>query len=304
VTLARIAALQGDTQLATRQANKAIELDKNNAEAYAALGEVYEAEKRPKEALEQYQKAIDLAPEDWRWPLVLGIARFGRGDPASAIRDLQLAIDKAPDNALAYYDLSILHSETGQMDEARKDLVNSLKYEKTSRAYSALGSLLLVEGKYDEAAALYKQAIELDSGSYEAWANLGDAYGWAGKQADAADAFRKAVQLEEVVHEKRRRDPELLVTLANAYAQIGDSDKSLPLVRQALAIAENNPKVEYIAGETYETLRQRDQAIPLFAKALAGGYRVREFASNPRLASLRADPAFTAAFNHARAGKQ
>jgi serine/threonine protein kinase/Tfp pilus assembly protein PilF len=304
VTLARIAALHGDTQLATQQANKAIELDKNNAEAYGALGEVYEAEKRPKEALAQYQKAIDLAPDDWRWPLVLAIAKFGQGDSAGATRDLQRAIDKAPDNALAYYDLSIFHSETGQMNAAREDLQNSLKYEETSRAYSALGSLLLLEGNYDDAAAQYKQAIALDSGSYEAWANLGDAYGWAGKQADSVDAFRKAVHLEEVLHEKRRRDPELLITLAFAYAQIGDSEKSMPLVRQALAIAESNPKVEYIAGETYEALHQRNQAIPLFVEALASGYRAREFGSNPRLASLRADPAFTAALNNAKAKKQ
>ena len=304
VTLSRIAALEGDTQLATRQANKAIELDKNNAEAYGARGEVYEAENRPKEALAQYEKAIDLAPDDWRWPLTLGIAEFEQGDAAGSIRDLRRAIDKAQDNALVYYDLSLVHSETGQMDEARKDLENSLQYEKTSRAYSALGSLLLLEGKYDDAAEKYKQAIELDKGSYVAWYNLGDAYGWGGKQADAVQAYREAIALEEVQHEKRRKDPELLVTLANAYAQIGDSDKSLPLVRQALAIAESNPKVEYIAGETYEALHQRDQAIPLFAKALAGGYRAREFARNPRLASLRADAAFAAALSNARAKKQ
>lgn len=304
VTLSRIAALEGNTQLATEQAQKALQSDPNDAEAYGALGEVYEAENRPKEALEQYQKAIDRAPDDWRWHLNLGIAEFGQGDAAGSIRDLNLAIDKAKDNALAYYNLSLVHSETGQMEEARKDLENSLQYEKTSRAYSALGSLLLFDGKYDEAAAQYKQAIALDNASYVAWANLGDAYGWGGKQTDAMEAYRKAIVLEEAQHERRRRDPELLVNLANAYAQIGDSDKSLPLVRQALALAESNPKVHYIAGEAYEALHQRDKAIPLLATALASGYRTREFQSNPRLASLKADPAFTAALNNAKAKKQ
>lgn len=303
VTLSRIAAMQGDTQLATRQAEKAIQLDGNNAEAYGARGEVYEAEGRAKDALAEYQRARDLAPDDWRWPVAIAIAEFGQGDIQGSIRDLQAAIGKAPENGIVYYDLSLAHTESGQLDEARKDLSQSLKYEPSARAYSALGSLLLLEGKYDDAAADYNQAIALNPNSYVAYANLGDAYGWNGKQAEAVNAFRKAAELEEVQHAKRRHDPELLVTLAFAYAQTGDADKSLPLVRQAVALTGKDPKIEYIAGETYEALHQRDKAIPLIANALAKGYRAREFERNPRLAALRGDPAFAAALKNAKANE-
>ncbi len=304
VTLCLIAAMQGDTQMATQQAEKAIQLDGNDAEGYGALGEVLEAEGRQTDALVQYNKAIDLAPEDWRWPVARAEVEFSQGDIAASIKDLQQATEEAKDNALTYYDLSLVHSEAGQMEAARTDLEQSLKYEATSRAHSALGSLLLFDGKYDDAAAQYKEAIALDDKSYEAWANLGDAYGWSGQQKPAADAFRKAVELEEAQHANRPRDPELLVTLAFAYAQIGNAAKSAPLARQALAMDESNPKVEYIAGETYETLHQRQQAIPLIAKALARGYRAREFERNPRLAALRADPAFTAALNSEKEKKK
>jgi serine/threonine protein kinase/Flp pilus assembly protein TadD len=304
VTLSFIAAMQGNTQMATQQAEKAIQLDGNDAEGYGALGEVLEAEGRQNDALAKYNKAIDLAPEDWRWPVARAEVEFSQGDMAASIKDLQQATGEAKDNALTYYDLSLVHSEAGQMEAARTDLEQSLKYEETSRAYSALGSLLLFDGKYDDAAAQYKQAIALDKNSYVAWANLGDAYGWNGKQEQAAEAFGKAVELEEVEHAKRPRDPELLVTLAFAYAQIGNGAKSAPLARQALARDESNPKVEYIAGETYEALHQREQAIPLIAKALARGYRAREFERNPRLAALRADPAFTAALNSEKAKKK
>jgi tetratricopeptide (TPR) repeat protein len=304
VTLSFIAAMQGNTQLANQQAEKAIQLDGNDAEGYGALGEVLEAEGRQNDALAKYTKAIDLAPEDWRWPVERAGVEFSQGDIAASINDLQQATEKAKDNALTYYDLSLVHSEAGQMEAARTDLVQSLKYEPTSRAYSALGSLLLLEGKYDDAATQYRQAIKLDEKSYVAWANLGDAYGWSGKQEEATAAFRKAVELEEVQHAQRPRDPELLVTLAFAYAQIGNAAKSATLARQALAMNESNPKVEYIAGETYETLHQRGQAIPLIAKALARGYRGREFERNPRLAALGADPAFIAALNSEKAKKK
>jgi hypothetical protein len=53
--------------------------------------------------------------------------------------------------------------------------------------------------------------------------------------------------------------------------------------------------VQYQAGDAYETLSRRADAIPLIAKALAQGYGGNEFQRNPGLASLRADPAFKAA---------
>jgi tetratricopeptide (TPR) repeat protein len=90
------------------------------------------------------------------------------------------------------------------------------------------------------------------------------------------------------------------VNLAQNYAFIGNSAKSLPLLRQALALAADDRSVEYTAGETYEVLGQRNKAIALLAKALASGYRVAEFERNPGLAPLRADPSFQAALKSAK----
>src|SRR5205814_9197198 len=67
ITLARIAALEGQTQLATQRAEKARQLEPHSAEVHGALGEVYEAQGLGKEALNEYQQAIILDPGDWRW---------------------------------------------------------------------------------------------------------------------------------------------------------------------------------------------------------------------------------------------
>jgi hypothetical protein len=62
--------------------------------------------------------------------------------------------------------------------------------------------------------------------------------------------------------------------------------------------------VDYEAGETYEALGQRAQAIPLIARAVANGEREYEFERNPDLAALRADPAFIAALSAAKQTKK
>ena len=71
--------------------------------------------------------------------------------------------------------------------------------------------------------------------------------------------------------------------------------QSMMLIRQAVALAPENPSVQYRAGDAYETLGRRDDAIPLIVAALGQGYSANEFQRNPLLAALRGDPAFAAA---------
>jgi tetratricopeptide (TPR) repeat protein len=305
VTLSRMALIQGDTALALQQAQTALRLDSRSAEAYAALADVYAAQGRDSEATTAYQNAIDLAPEDWRWPVRLGSAEAKAGDLKDAIVQFQLGVELAPDNAVALYDLGVANMRSGNMDEARKDFEKSLAIEPTSDTYSDLGTALLLGGKYLDAAAIYRKSIELDQNDYEAWGNLGLAYRWSKTQPDQASAaYRKAIDLAEAVHAKRKDDPDLLVELADYYAATGDAKESLTLIRQALALTLGKHSVDYEAGETYETLGQRGKAIPLIARAVANGEHGYEFERNPDLAALRGDPAFAAALRAERQTKK
>jgi serine/threonine-protein kinase len=179
------------------------------------------------------------------------------------------------------------------MDLARADFETSLKLDADANTYDQLASVLLLEGKYEDAAAMEKKSIALNPNSYVAWGNLGVAYLWSGNKHDEAmAAFRKANELGEAEHSRNRQDPLLLVTLANNYASLGEAAQSEILLRQALALAADDPSIEYQAGEAYESLGRRSEAIGLIAKALGKGYDAFELQHNPELAALRDDPAF------------
>jgi serine/threonine protein kinase/predicted TPR repeat methyltransferase len=258
ITLARIAALEGQTQFATQQLQKALELEPRSADVHGARGEVYESQGRGKDALSEYQQAIDLAPDDWRWPMSAGVAEYRLGNIDNAIAQLQHAAELAPDNAMAYYDLSIAHRQSGQLQQAGNELERSLQLDPTARKYAALGSLFLFEGKYDQAVQMEQKAIELNPESYVAYGNLAAAYAWSGANHDkVVQACRKAIDLEEVEHAKRPQDATLLANLADLYATIGNSGKSLILVRQALALAPDDPTANYTTGDALELLGRR-----------------------------------------------
>ena len=305
ITLARIAALEGQTQFATQQLQKAFELEPRSAEAHGARGEVFERQGRGKEALAEYQQAIVLAPDDWRWPMSAGVSEFHQGNIDAAISQFKRGVELAPDNAVAFYDLSIAHRQSGQLGQARMDMQRALDLDPTAQKFAALGSLLLFEGKYDQAAEMEQKAIALNPESDQAYEDLAAAYSWSGTNHDKAiQALGKAIELKEVERAKRSQDPELLADLADDYAAVGNARKSLVLARQALALAPDDPTVQYKAGEAFENLGQREVAIPLITKALANGYNAYEFEHNPELATLREDPKFTATLNELKQTKK
>ncbi|MBT9332392.1 serine/threonine-protein kinase [Paracidobacterium acidisoli] len=304
VTQARIAAMEGHTSLAMQQIEKAISLDPHNAEAYGSLAEIYKANGRLNDSFTALQKAIDLAPDDSRWPLRLGSYQFGAGNLQEAVRQLQSAISLAPDNATAYFDLGVVDMQLDKLPEAKANLEKSLALDPYFDTYQTLGTLAELEGRFSDAVAMYRKAIDLNPNSYETWGNLGSAYLWSGAGKDkTGQAYRKAIEIAEAERKKTPEDARLLGELANYYASIGNKTQSSIFVRQSLAFSNDDPAITYRAGETYEILGQREKAIPLIAESVTRGYDLNEFQRSPELASLRSDPAFQAALVMAKTPK-
>ncbi|RXH58285.1 serine/threonine-protein kinase [Granulicella sibirica] len=294
VTLARIAAMEGQNALAMQQAQKAMSIDKRNADAYRALSEVYDAEGRGDDALASMQKAADLAPDDWRWAMNLGGLYLKAGRLDEAAQEYKKSADLAKDNATAYYDLGLVAMRRNKLDEARASLERSLAIEPNAGTYELLGELLVLQGKYGEAVTTGKKAAGLSPNDYRIWGDLGGAYLMTPDGHEKAmEAFRKAVTTAEEARKKEPNNPELLVLLADAYAWLGEKDRSAVLLRQTLTLSSDDPNIDYRAGATYEILGQRDTAMRLIAKALARGAYVADFERDPYLAGLRKDPAFT-----------
>jgi Flp pilus assembly protein TadD len=230
---------------------------------------------------------------------------IGTGNLKDAIAQFHRGTELAPDNAVAYYDLGFADARSDRTEEARTAFEKALSIEPTADTYNELGNVLLLEGRFDPAAAMYEKSIALDSNNYSAWGNLAVASRWShDKDGKAAAAYAQAIKLAEQAHQKNREDPMLLLALADYYASTGKSAEARTLLRQAQALAPGDPPVEYEAGETYETLGERAQAIGLITKAVGSGYDAYELGHNPDLAALRADPAFAGALRAAQRTKK
>ncbi|MGO9338193.1 MAG: protein kinase domain-containing protein [Terracidiphilus sp.] len=302
ISLARIDAMAGNTALATTEVEKALQLDPRSAEAYGAQSEVFEAEGRSADAIATVQKAIDLAPDDWRWQVALGNYFYSGGKLEEAAEQYRKAVELTPDNATALLDLGLAFLQLGRYDDALSNLQKSADIQPGFFAYSSLSEVLTAQGKFSDAVEMSKKARDLNPTNYVAWGNLASAYLWSpGGHDQAMDAYQKAIELGEVARKETPADAQLLENLGGYYAETGRPDRSLPLLRQAIALAPNNPSVLFGAGDGYEVMHHRDEAIHLIARSLALGYHADQLERSPELASLRADPNFEGALKSEQA---
>ena len=296
VTLARVAAMEGNNALALHMADEAVKLDATSPEAVLAQAAVYAAQGNMAAAETAAQKAMDLAPDDWHAPLSLADYYLSSGKLDQAEAQFKRSAELAPDNEAAYYDLAIVDMRLNKLKEARANIERALQIEPDSPdTYQELAWLLEAEGKFDGAVAANRKAADLEPNNYQAWANLGaTTLQLADGSRKAAPAYQKAAALAEAERQRRPKDPELLSSLAYYYARGGNPERARTLLRQSLALGTSNPKIDYVAGEIYEITGDRSAAIEHITKAIGPGYSLAEIDRDPDLKDLRTDPAFQA----------
>ena len=282
--------------LATNELGKAIKLDPTSAEAYAELAGLYSAQGRTDEVVPEYRKAIDLGPEDWRWLNRLGNYYLSKGKNAEAAELYKRVVGLVPDNAFGYSNLGIAYFRQERYSEAEDSLRRALKLNpKYANALLNLGNTLLLEGKYDEAAQQYQQALALRPGDYLLHGDLAAAYQWGSQNRDKAKKeWLETIDLAEQQRKEHPRSPILLARLGSFYAAVGTVDRALPLLRQAVALSPEDPDLLVAAGEGFEIIGDRREALEAIGKALELGFSPRYVERDPDLLELRKDPKFLA----------
>ena len=92
IALRGIMALQvGDTESASNDLQKAIQMDNNNAMAYVAMASIYNLKERFDDALRELQRAESLNPTLWQTHFELSKTHFGKHDYAMALHEANRA---------------------------------------------------------------------------------------------------------------------------------------------------------------------------------------------------------------------
>ena len=295
VTLGMLYTQMGQYELATQELSDALNLNSRNAEVYSALGELHFHQGRTNDSEAAYRKSVELSPENWRLASEFGYYCLREGKFALAAEQFEKAVSLTPDNARAQNNLGYSYWRLGRLPEARASLEKALRLEPGASRYLNLGHVLQDQGNYPEAAGMYQKAIDIDKSSYLAWGLLASMYARTGKsQAQVREAYSRAISLAEDLRKQRKNQPGLLADLGGFYAALGNESQGAPLLRQAAALAPDDPAVLYEAAVGFESLHHRDEALEWLRQALARGYSRTLLERDPTLALLRTDKRYGA----------
>ncbi len=242
---------QGRIEEAMEHYQKALQINPNNPEGLTGLGVTLGAKGRFDEEIEAYRKAIQINPDFYAAWYNLGIALAAQGRLDEAIKTDYKAIQINPNDFKVLYNLGIALANKGRLDEAIEAYRQAIQLNPNySDALDNLGNALAAKGRLDETIENYRQAIQSNPNRPETFFHLGMTLGQLGRAREAVAQYREALKL----------NPNLTGALNNlAWVLATSPDDELRNGTEAVRLAE----------QACELTHYRE---PLFIGTLAAAY--------------------------------
>jgi protein O-mannosyl-transferase len=268
----------------------------HNARAYASLAGSYARDARWPEAIENYQRAIELHPDFADAQNDLGLALGQSGRPAEAIPHQEEAARLKPGDPDIRYNLANAYAAAGRLQEAAEQFAVALRARPAfAEAHTNLGDVLLKLGRQAEALAEFTATVQLKPNDAGAQTNLARVMTGAGLLAEALPHYEKAAQLAPDSAEAQNQlglalvaltrtaealphyqaavqlnpgDAAFRVNWAGALLESGRVPEAVQQYREALRINPGAAGIHYNLGNALLQQDQVDAAVTEYEQAL------------------------------------
>ena len=286
---------QGEHERALAEFQLVLERERTNDDAHRGLAQAQEGLGKTKEAEQTYRRAIELRSHYWGGYYGLGLFLARQHRYAEAAEQFLQAAALAPDNSRAYGSLGGVYIYMGRYDEAIAALKRAIELRPTSQAYQNLGTLYIRLRQYQEAAGMLERAREIAPRDCRVAGNLARAYYWTvGRRPKALEVYEQAIQLGEEQLRVNPRDTDTVFLLATYHAMLERRPQALDYLRRGLRLDPHSPELLAVAAVIHNQAGERKAALDYLEKAVAGGYSPAQLQVTPELDNLREDPKFAA----------
>lgn len=255
---------------------EALSLAADDARAWTNLGVTLNRQNRESEALEAWNRAIALDSKLVGPYFNMGLLLVRKADFAGAVSPLRRALSIEPNHEGARRALALALIGTQKFPEATREIAKLLsRAPEDSALLEMAATTFLQQRRYKEAATVLQRRLRLTNTTGMLWAQYGDALDGAARTPEAADAYRKAVELDpastvfryglgylywkmyqygdaerELTEVLRRdaKDARVAFTLGDLYLTKGDAQRSLPFLETAAAAYPNEFDTRFALG--------------------------------------------------------
>lgn len=287
----------GEPVKAIRLLNSVEQLESFNDEVFLLKASAYHMLGELKEAIRQWERALELNQEDKDEQLFsIGIHLETGGHYKLAIRYFKQAMEINPGNLAVLYEIAFCYEKMGDIkqsldyynhyldvepysemiwfrmgqvyekNEQYEEAVKAFDYasiveEKFSLAYLSKAKCLDKLGRDEEALQEYKVFLENEDSDPDAYVNIGYCYEELNKFDEAMEYYKKALEAEP-------DHAEAAFCTGQIYYEKGELEKSLPYLQHAVVHFEAAAEYWYLLGCVYKDLKNMKDAKTSFKRAL------------------------------------
>jgi tetratricopeptide (TPR) repeat protein len=219
------------------QLQRMVAAEPSSAAARNSLGVILARRGRLEEAIAQFERALEIEPgnAEARSDMAESLAALGRVE--EAITHFQKVLESEPNNVQTLFSLANVLANSDRPDEAIKHYQKVLTIEPGAvEVDTSLAIVLAGCGRFAEAASHFRHAANLQPDGVDCQRN----WAWllatcpAAAERNGAEAIARAEHANKLAEGKR---PDVLDTLAAAYAEGGRFAEALGAAQQALQLA-------------------------------------------------------------------
>ncbi len=242
---------------------RALRYDKENPEIYRNLSQAYRHNKDYSGAMESAEKSLALKDNDSNSRILLGNIYFEQGKYREAVDQYDQALSIAPEKPAVLYNKASALLKLGEEFAAMEYFQKAGAYDRIGevahKAYSRLGVLYLDRNVYASAEEYLKKAVAVRPQNAMNRYNLGIAYLRQNRTKEALEEFRKAEELGE-------ENAVMLENLGEAYLSLKQYDKSLDMYSRVARVDSRNVRILSRIGELYYEKGDLDKALQVYSK--------------------------------------
>jgi tetratricopeptide (TPR) repeat protein len=194
------------------------------------LGKLFSAAKEYETAVESYDKALKIKPDDhYAWDN-RGIALRNLSRYEEAINSYDQALKLQPDNHYTWNDRGLALDSLGRYEEAIANYDKAIAIQPNfDWSWNNRGMALKKLGRLEEAIANYEKAILIQPEYYYAWDNRGIALSKLGRLEEAYASSKQALKIKPDDHHSWKNQGFTLWKLGRLEEAVASYDKSLEI---------------------------------------------------------------------------
>lgn len=283
----------GRYEEAVQQFQRSLDLDHTSDETLRLLAAAYEKQGKLGDAEQAYRKAVSLRPNYWNVYNAFGAFYYNQARYPDAAHMFQKAITLAPSNFRAYSNLGAIYLLIGRYQDAVDALKQSNTLRPSFESYGNLGAAYFYMRRYQDSVDNLQQALKIDDKDWLNWGNLGDTlFRMPTRRADSLAAYQKAIELARPRLEVNPKDSFALAFTADYYAMLDQDSQARTQIARALENAPADADVLFRAAILYNHFGDKEKTLEYLTKSVAAGYSRTVIRDTPDFDHLRDEPRF------------